>query len=491
VAIGGGDDTSNRGARADGIRSIAIGQKSLSSVDGYGTALGYNTNATFAATAVGTDASAAGDSSTAIGRFAAASGTNATASGTASSAVDEGSAYGHTSSAGASGTSAFGAGSTASAAQASAFGQNALASGGQGIALGYNSKATGSSGTAVGASAKASGGNGIAAGVSSTAGGLNSAAVGRLSDAAGANSLALAFKSEALAANSIAIGMSAVAGGNGSATSTIAIGAGATATASKAISIGYGSVGDVANALSVGAAGSERRIVHVAAAVKPTDAVNLSQVKSLIAASTIMSIMSAQMRPRHSYGPFKDAFPVSGIHAETQAPRTATLTDDVKSIVTESRDARDGTARSGSASCHLNASKMAAAVHHRSAASSTFGRVEQSGVSFIQGLHGCAAATFTADIVLQGNAAIEIRAALDDGEYVSPWSSYAPASEEPEQPQTFSFLFANVAPGPHQIDLQFRNAGKSGVVRIGQRMTHVQYVRSGNSFRSQRPDRRD
>ena len=80
VAIGGGG--AFPGALATGYRSIAIGQSSTTG-DGngvtgfglgdFGTSVGFNTHTAFAATALGTDAQAKGDSSTALGRFANAS----------------------------------------------------------------------------------------------------------------------------------------------------------------------------------------------------------------------------------------------------------------------------------------------------------------------------------------------------------------------------------------------------------------------------------
>jgi autotransporter adhesin len=49
------------------------------------------------------------------------------------------------------------------------------------------------------------------------------------------------------------------------------------------VAIGNGSVANVANTVSVGRPGHARRIMNVAAAVKPTDAVNLAQVQALLA----------------------------------------------------------------------------------------------------------------------------------------------------------------------------------------------------------------
>jgi trimeric autotransporter adhesin len=78
IAIGGGP-SGTESALAQGFRSVAVGQKSVSA--DFGTSVGFNTNTAFASTAVGTDARAPGDSSSAFGRFAKASGINAVALG--------------------------------------------------------------------------------------------------------------------------------------------------------------------------------------------------------------------------------------------------------------------------------------------------------------------------------------------------------------------------------------------------------------------------
>ena len=79
IAIGGSNDPNNRGAKANGYRSIAIGQKSITA--DFGTSVGFNTDTAFASTAIGTDAQATAGSSTALGRFAKASATSSLALG--------------------------------------------------------------------------------------------------------------------------------------------------------------------------------------------------------------------------------------------------------------------------------------------------------------------------------------------------------------------------------------------------------------------------
>ena len=90
VAIGGTAFTGD-GTVAKGFRSIAIGERSRTGdwngtapgfgLGDFGTSIGFNTRTAFAATAVGTDAQAKGDSSTAVGRFANASAASALALG--------------------------------------------------------------------------------------------------------------------------------------------------------------------------------------------------------------------------------------------------------------------------------------------------------------------------------------------------------------------------------------------------------------------------
>jgi autotransporter adhesin len=84
--------------------------------------------------------------------------------------------------------------------------------------------------------------------------------------------------------NNVAIGRNS--GRTIAVSNTTAIGTNARATAQQAIAIGYQSIANVANTVSIGSAGGERRIMNVAAAVKNTDAVNLKQVKQLIAAAS-------------------------------------------------------------------------------------------------------------------------------------------------------------------------------------------------------------
>lgn len=97
IGIGGGDSVVNSpGARANGYRSISIGQMSSTGNTGtingfgledFGTSVGFNTHTAFAATAVGTDAQAKGDSSAALGRFSNAAASSSVALGKSATAT--------------------------------------------------------------------------------------------------------------------------------------------------------------------------------------------------------------------------------------------------------------------------------------------------------------------------------------------------------------------------------------------------------------------
>jgi hypothetical protein len=67
---------------------------------------------------------------------------------------------------------------------------------------------------------------------------------------------------------------------------SIAIGHMAVASATGGIALGAGSIADQANTLSLGIAGSERRIVNLAAGTADTDAVNVGQLNAAVAGVT-------------------------------------------------------------------------------------------------------------------------------------------------------------------------------------------------------------
>lgn len=117
--------------------------------------------------------------------------------------------------------------------------------------------------------------------------------VGALANVAtGANGLALSGMgtSDASGVYGVAIGFAAVAsgtysvsvGGESSASGaySVSVGYAAVCSEDEAVALGHGSLGDVTNAVSVGSAGSERRIVHLADGINPTDAATVGQLPS-------------------------------------------------------------------------------------------------------------------------------------------------------------------------------------------------------------------
>ncbi len=119
------------------------------------------------------------------------------------------------------------------------------------------------------------------------------------------------------------------------------------------------------------------------------------------------------------------------------------------------------------------------AVTEQSTAASAFALVQQSGVSFRQGGTGpgCATLSFSAEVLAAGAGVMEVRAVLDGTIVASPGPVLFSQQDEAFRSRAFSFLFANVTPGPHRAEIQFRNVGDSGLVRVGQRTTMVQFTR--------------
>lgn len=220
--------------------------------------------------ATGGNSMAAGIAATADGTFATAIGTEANAQGYASMAL----------------------------------GNEADATKTNSLALGRQSKATGVNSTALGWEASASAENSMAMGREAKAEGANNIALGRAANTFGRNSTALGFQASASANNSMALGTEAKA----STAKSIALGEGATATHEGSVALGSGSLADgltlgvfayqpldkngnpievvaptASSELSVGAVSNERRITNVAAGATDTDAVNVSQLKSVVA----------------------------------------------------------------------------------------------------------------------------------------------------------------------------------------------------------------
>src|SRR5262249_62023243 len=98
--------------------------------------------------------------------------------------------------------------------------------------------------------------------------------------ASGSSGTALGVFAEAAGGESLAAGSAAFANGG----TSVALGARSVAWADNSVALGAGSRAIDANTVAVGWVGAERQIVHVAAGTNATDAVNLAQFQSAIAA---------------------------------------------------------------------------------------------------------------------------------------------------------------------------------------------------------------
>ncbi|MGP1527395.1 MAG: YadA-like family protein [Campylobacter sp.] len=146
-----------------------------------------------------------------------------------------------------------------------------LLAGGQGsISIGSRSISVGEGSTALGVLAKAYGNQSTALGTLSKAMGKNSFALGANSTATEENSMAFGVNSSATMQNSIAIGYGSKTDYTGSNTKAYMPGNGYAMPMAKSVGV-----------VSVGSNGQPRRIVNLAAGALDTDAVNVSQLKSL------------------------------------------------------------------------------------------------------------------------------------------------------------------------------------------------------------------
>ena len=223
-ALGRNDISLGSAAYSNGLQSMALGSFSVATQD--------------RANAIGTLATANGVDSNAIGTSAAASGTRAIALGSAQTATVNGDTLQNTT-------------------------DNTQASGTDSIAIGTTSVATNTNDVALGTQAAASGGSSLALGAAANSAGNSSVAIGTGASATVANSVAL---------------------GAGS-TTTADLSAGAYNPGSTALS---GAASAASGEVSVGSSGNERRVTNVAAGAAETDAVNVSQLQSEAAKSTLL-----------------------------------------------------------------------------------------------------------------------------------------------------------------------------------------------------------
>jgi autotransporter adhesin len=180
------------------------------------------------------------------------------------------------------------------------------------MAIGLNTHATGAHATAIGQNTHADADGSVAVGNGAISNGVNATAVGVNASVTAVNALAAGFSAVGDAADSVAIGSGATVGKG--ADSSVAIGneavvtgAGSFAlgnnttvsgansfvlgsdnvnvTGKNSVVLGSNSDGSQDNVVSVGAKNKERKIVNVAAGTTTTDAVNLGQMTSAIAAA--------------------------------------------------------------------------------------------------------------------------------------------------------------------------------------------------------------
>ena len=306
-------------ATTKGVRGIAIGSSTSTAVN-YDPATAANADGTDSV-AVGTGAKGTGNQTTAVGRQAKATGANssaygneANANGTSSVAVgDKAKAQGNNdiamglnaaTASGGSNNIAVGNGVTTGATgQNVAMGSgtttaNSASSTGGAVAIGRDQKATGDGAVALGDPNTANGNGTVALGRNNTAAGdtagntaANGAvAIGNENQAIGQGAVALGNASKASAAGAIALGDTA----NAQASNGVALGSNAVATNANDVALGSGSQTSTAtgaayrtgtaapsSVVSVGTAGNERRIQNVSAGAADTDAVNVSQLRSV------------------------------------------------------------------------------------------------------------------------------------------------------------------------------------------------------------------
>ncbi|MGU7784248.1 YadA family autotransporter adhesin [Burkholderia sp. PU8-34] len=204
-----------------------------------------------------------------------------------------------------------GSGGIAIGDRANANSKDTSSGGGGATAIGVGAQALANSATAIGTVALAQGNTALAIGRQSAAVGDYSMALGNVADAHGKSSIALGHSALAQGDRSVAIGganpttsdgvsngasYDAVTQTRAGGTQSVAIGAGAQTNGDNQIAIGSGSVGaanntstpvfggtaaPVGGAVSFGAIGKERQLKNVAAGVDATDAVNISQLKSV------------------------------------------------------------------------------------------------------------------------------------------------------------------------------------------------------------------
>ncbi len=138
-------------------------------------------------------------------------------------------------------------------------------------------KATGAGATALGDGAIADGNNNTVVGSGASATGESNTVVGKGNKVEGNRSGAFGDPNVIQANDSYAVGNDNTITGD----KTFVVGNNVNTSAKNAVVLGNDSASDRDNTVSVGASGQERQIIHVAAGVQDTDAVNLKQMKDV------------------------------------------------------------------------------------------------------------------------------------------------------------------------------------------------------------------
>ncbi len=314
VACGKGNSNIGVDSSALGINNLVLGSLEATAV-GFGNFIGDDANFS---SAIGHEnqATAEGSNAFGAGNFATAAASNAYGAGNTAAGVSS-NAFGGGNTATGTSSNAFGIQNTVSGSGSSAVGTLNLVFGGLSNALGRGNLSSGSGSlsagtgnTAVGSGATAlggwlDGGNGIIdfEALFDNAGNLvldeqgnvvqftqeaalalgdGATAIGPGSRARDDGAIAIGRDATAFDTGTVAVGREAFVASLGG----TAIGDGATveSTATNSVAIGAGSTTTRANAFSVGAFGAERQLVNVAAAAADTDAVNLGQLRTAVAA---------------------------------------------------------------------------------------------------------------------------------------------------------------------------------------------------------------
>ncbi|MDR0184691.1 ESPR-type extended signal peptide-containing protein [Lysobacter arvi] len=183
----------------------------------------------------------------------------------------------------------------------------ATASGADSLAAGLETRAMKDRAIAIGNVANAAEVDSVAIGQNVVSNGVQAVAIGSQVQSFGASAIAIGTGGTQVAdtgARSTAIGYKTVLGG----TDTVAIGNNIVSSVSNAVLLGNkasdGKRGD--NIVSVGSSGGERQVIFVKAGTQDTDAVNVSQLKSVTAAlggnAKVDSTNGAVMGPKYEFG---------------------------------------------------------------------------------------------------------------------------------------------------------------------------------------------